>query len=33
MAMLKQASEVEVLIRARYPIVYVTTWEEARVVT
>ena len=33
MAMLKQASEVEVLIRARYPIVYVTTWEEARVVS
>ena len=32
MAMLRQASEVETLIRARYPIVYVTTWEEARVV-
>ncbi|NLW50735.1 MAG: AAA family ATPase [Candidatus Brocadiaceae bacterium] len=32
MAMLKQASEVEVLIRARYPVIYVTTWEEARVV-
>jgi hypothetical protein len=33
MAILKQAGEVEVLIRARYPIVYVTTWEEARVVS
>jgi len=32
MGMLKQASEVETLIRARYPVVYITTWEEARVV-
>ena len=33
MAMLPQVSEVETLIRARYPIVYITTWEEARVIT
>lgn len=33
MGMLKQASEVETLIRARYPIVYITTWEESRVVS
>jgi SpoVK/Ycf46/Vps4 family AAA+-type ATPase len=30
--MQKQANEVETLIRARYPIIYITTWEEARVV-
>jgi ATP-dependent 26S proteasome regulatory subunit len=32
MGMSKQTSEVETLIRARYSIIYVTTWEEARVV-
>jgi len=33
MSLLKQTKEVEVLIRARYPIIYVLTWEEGRVVT
>ncbi len=25
------AQEIEILIRARYPVVYVVTWEESRV--
>jgi SpoVK/Ycf46/Vps4 family AAA+-type ATPase len=31
MALKQQILEVETLIRARYPIIYITTWEEARV--
>lgn len=33
MTLLKKADEVETLIRARYPIISILTWEEGRVVT
>src|SRR5438477_5047124 len=32
MPLMKPQEEIEVLIRAKYPILYVTTWEEQRVV-
>jgi len=32
MALSNQSKELEILIRARYPIIYIVTWEEMRAI-